>query len=298
MIYFVAHGIDVDGLCCHALAHKKFEDITHFYVDYPSLTKEFEKLIHLPKGKVIVADIAPNNIEELSKIIKKVGDKHELVGWYDHHDWRGGEEILSYFKDYKISKNECGAELVRKALELNDKDSELLTRIARASDYNMKKDKYYLTAIKLQKAISVANNKEENLDNITKALSKGKINHSMINKLSGEYDKIVREAKKKIDENLIIEEFKGLSVYAAKCEPILYMKEGARYILDEYSSADIALTVFPKGSVIVFSKTDKMNVVSYCQAHGGNGRGKGGGFILKKKKNLPKLIKKLSNYIN
>ena len=41
--YFVAHGMDVDGIACHAMGLIKLEPV-HFFVDHPTIVAQLKKI--------------------------------------------------------------------------------------------------------------------------------------------------------------------------------------------------------------------------------------------------------------
>lgn len=301
--YFVAHGVDVDGIASHAMGSIKLKP-EHIFVDHPTVLAELKKLEQKPKGDIIVADMSFSGKEPIYEVLQRLAKKHNLQAIYDHHQWDKNDPSLSLFKTYRLEQNMCGAEIVRAEFRLRDDVTKELAVLAHVSDFQIKDASEYQTAVNLNKTILLSNNgKGPSLDRIVSTLAQGGLRQLEIDELAGQYDLETQVAKRNLDQSLIERDVEGRLVYFGFSHPILYMKEASFYLLKEYPEADVVVTIFTKppvkGSLITYIPERNMgqiDIPGYCLANKGGGRQDGGGFLVKpvELKNREALADKLS----
>ncbi len=146
-IFIITHGNDLDGLGSAALIRRKYyvplKNV--FFLDYgeKKLNYAIEDIVRMSKGKsiVFVADTGMNDrqvssFKHLILHIKKNGGK---VFWFDHHYWKKSQvrDIARICDLAIIGENEraCAAEITRAELELKDRFSVMLAKMAHETDF-------------------------------------------------------------------------------------------------------------------------------------------------------------------
>ncbi|MBI4344262.1 MAG: hypothetical protein HY555_01610 [Euryarchaeota archaeon] len=138
-ILCIAHSKDVDGIGCHAIAHRyatlKGIPIEHRFVGYMALCETFQEAAGGSWGEVIVADLGYNaGLEGCLDALRVLGDKTK-VRWFDHHDWSGKGAVLQLPIEFHLRPEVCASEALAGALLPGDGVAEKVAAMARHHDF-------------------------------------------------------------------------------------------------------------------------------------------------------------------
>lgn len=321
--YFGAHKVDVDGIACHVMAKKRLNP-EHIFLDFPNLITELTKLESKPPGNIILADLALSGNNDVNEVLQNLSEEHTLEALYDHHVWDMQDPILKLFEESRIEyhpgtdKQMCAAKIVIEEFSLkNDSNSQILADLSYVSDFQIKEDELYQTAVDIQKAITLTNlgkaktlngQRVLTLDELVSSLSTRAWNNPVIEILSTSYDKMSEEAQQQLEASIIKKEIKGKTVYFGFSDPMFYLKEASYHLRKKHPEADVVITIFSNshvaGSVNMLGPEEKeIPIVEYAKSFGGGGRDNAGGFrvnpseLKDKQAFVDKLSKRLEQYI-
>lgn len=169
-ILVVAHERDVDGLGCHAIVHRyaalKHRPVKHFLTDYANIAKVLSSFVSITGKEIVIADLGYSDalfgiLDELRKL-----SSNNEVRWFDHHDWTGGEELLSLPIDFKLDTSLCASELVQRHYLPLDEVAIKIASLAHDTDFMLADE----LAWKLYDLISSGYDKHELVSSLARGL--------------------------------------------------------------------------------------------------------------------------------
>lgn len=268
-VYVLAHGVDVDGIACHALAKKYFNSngkkTIHKYITYQNFRDKLKEVVDdLPETEIIIADIGYNksydeavgNGLNIYEMLEKLSEKN-TINWFDHHKWSEEEKeryrkLLSVLE---VDKTKCGAELVYNHYLKDDNFAMELSKIAHVHDFGDSSDSEKLLPYKLQDVISGCDKK----DNIVDTLSKGILWDNDFENIYENYQQTKKEAFEILDKHTEYYPKDELNIAISYIPDILDSKPVRKHILN--SDVDVFIGLWKDGRMAWEIKNEELSPI-------------------------------------
>ncbi len=262
----VAHKKDVDGLASHAIlrryARRVGEDITHYFADYDDLAEIIVKLSELEGGRVVIADLGYNaRVLSAKEALARLCAAGEVI-WIDHHDWKGGEEILKMNLRFIHSAEHCAAELVQREFMPEDEVSAELARLAHAHDFREEDE----LAWKLYDVISSGYDKLR----FVEALSRGVFWNEEFEEAYTKYQRAKEKGYAYLDGHLEVFDIDGYTCAMALSKKYLSSTLASLHLQEK--GTDFVVVVYPDGKLSFRRNNPEINLREIAQLFGGGGR--------------------------
>jgi oligoribonuclease NrnB/cAMP/cGMP phosphodiesterase (DHH superfamily) len=257
------HRKDLDGIACAAIFKRAYNDVKIFLLDYGE-EEALQMLNHMEEiaknddnNLFVISDIGINKpvANLLYEGFRKIISSTLKICWFDHHVWP--DELKIKFNDIielSIETDKCASEIVADEFCKSDEICELLSSIARDSDFKL--NKYKITEL-LDDIIAYYNytHDYEKLKDLASKLAQGILWDANSQKI---WDNYILERNKAIEE--LKRNYKKLSinskVVAISIVNDIIPSSMAVNILLKESKSDIAIAVRERGTLTIMRNKD------------------------------------------
>jgi oligoribonuclease NrnB/cAMP/cGMP phosphodiesterase (DHH superfamily) len=272
-ILIIAHNRDVDGLACHGIMHRYASlnhlSIEHLFTDYDNMMNVLLSVSGAAGKEIIIADLGYNDaILDILGELKKISQNNR-VRWFDHHDWKGADELLNLPIDFSIDQTLCASELVQQSYMPLDEIAIKIASIAHNTDYMLKDD----LAWRLYDVVSSGYNKSE----LVKSLARGDFWNPAFETRYHDYQKTKAKAFTYLEERSRDYTIAGLTVIIGFSSKDLSSTLAANHLLKK--KGDIAVCLWENGKLSFRRNNDKIDLGKLARHfHGGGHTYAAGGF--------------------
>ncbi len=298
-LYAITHGEDIDGIVSMAAVQdycqrQNYVLADRYYVTYAEIPKVIAAVGEKARGVCVLTDIGPSgNPEFLREPVERLLAAHEVI-WLDHHEASWENEMGNMIKERAqrvvLDAEKSAGQIAVAVLEVKNSAISAMAEIARIHDLNAKDNPLFAEAEMIQKAVMLARSGEVDLqiNDLVDWISNSKLNRDVLADIGEKYDQIFKEELEKMSKSIRRYELNGLNIYAVVTDPMLrtlawrYIKSNEfKQGNDDLPDADMAITVFTDGSVMVIGDGDSgIDILALCKKYQGGGRKIGGGWIL------------------
>ena len=302
MLYVVAHGIDVDGLSCHAMIERyaRKNDIAteHYFVHHQSQGDDVIDVIDaleeissklIDGDKILIADIGYNEAL-LNYFLKDESQSlfKNTVSWYDHHKWPEDvkDKVKSIVDEFIVDIDLCASQIVQNRFLAEDMYAKEITKYARQHDLidgKITDQESYDLASMLQDVITSGHDKME----IVNTLADGEFLNSDFKRISQDYRTKIRPCAIENMDSTITEytmEKNDLvtKITMALVPEFLESKDVRAYLLDSEKKKrerDVIIAIWGNGRIAYEIQDEKHKFIidRLNTNYSGGGRGFVGG---------------------
>ena len=302
MLYVVAHGIDVDGLACHAIIERyaRENDIAaeHYFVHHQSQGNDVTGVIDalenisskfIDGDKILIADIGYNEalLNYFLEIYSEPLFKNK-VSWYDHHRWPESvkDKVSSIVDEFIVDTDLCASQIVQNRFLPEDMYAKEIAKYARQHDLIDSKitdqDSYDLASM-LQDVITSGYNKMK----IVKTLAEGEFLSNDFKRISQDYRTKIRpcaieDMDSTITEYTLENNDLKTKITMALVPETLESKDVRAYLLDseqKKDERDVIIAIWENGRIAYEIQDEKLKFIidRLNTNYNGGGRGFVGG---------------------